>query len=76
MNPTKEFIDQLHKEDIEQAKRMTPEQKFFAGGELFDDACQWTLAGIRHQNPGISDEAALEEVRRRIRDSERRETRA
>ena len=75
MEPTKELIDQLHRDDIAQAMAMTPAQKFFAGGELFDDACKWTLAGIRHQHPGISDEAALDELRLRLRNSARRETR-
>jgi hypothetical protein len=45
---------------------MTPAQKFRAGGDLFDDACRWTLAGIRHDHPGISDQDALNELRRRI----------
>jgi hypothetical protein len=66
MEPTPELIAQLDREDLEQTRRMTPAQKFFAGGELFDDACLWTLAGIRHQHPGISDAAALDELRRRL----------
>lgn len=59
-------IRQWHEEDLEQARQMTGEQKFRAGGDLFDDACRWTLAGIRAQNSGISEEAAMAELRRRI----------
>jgi hypothetical protein len=66
MEPTPELLAQLDREDIEQARRMTPAQKFRAGGDLFDQACRWTLAGIRHQYPGISDADALEELRRRL----------
>ena len=66
MEPTRELLDQLEREDIEQARRMTPAQKLRAGGELFDEACRWTLAGIRKDYPGISPADALEELRRRI----------
>lgn len=60
------LISALAAEDIEQARQMTPWQKFRAGGDLFDDACRWTLAGIRHQNPGFTHEQAMEELRHRI----------
>jgi hypothetical protein len=60
------LIDQLDREDIEQARRMTPSQKLRAGAELFDDACRWTLAGIRRDFPGISDADAMAELRRRV----------
>ena len=76
MEPTPELLAQLDREDIEQARRMTPAQRFWAGGELFDDACRWTLAGIRHQHPGISEEDALRELRRRIAIAEEMENRS
>ena len=66
MEPTQELIEQLEREDIEQARQMTPSQKLRAGGDLFDDACRWTLAGIRNEHRGISDEDALRELRRRL----------
>ena len=66
MNPSKDLLAQLDREDIEQARRMTPSQKLRAGGDLFDEACRWTLAGIRQANPGITPEAALVELRRRL----------
>ena len=53
-----ELIAQLDAEDLEQARRMTPAQKLWAGGELFDDACRWTLAGIRNQHPEFTPEQA------------------
>jgi len=66
MEPTQELIEQLEREDIEQARQMTPSQKLRAGGDLFDDACRWTVAGIRNEHPGISDEDALRELKRRL----------
>ncbi len=66
MEPTKELIEQLHREDIAQARSMTVSQRLLAGGELFDAACEWTLAGIRRDRPGISDADALNELRRRL----------
>ena len=75
MEPTAELIDELRREDRAQAREMTPSQKLRAGGDLFDDACRWTLAGIRRDRPGISDAEALEELRRRLARAEARESR-
>jgi hypothetical protein len=75
MNPTQELIEQLNREDIEQARRTSPSQKLRAGGDLFDNACRWMLAGIRKEFPNISDEDAMRELRRRIALSEAMENR-
>ncbi len=61
MQPIDEF-----REALEQAERMTPTQKFFAGAELFDYACSITKAGIRSDNPGISEEEVLRILRERL----------
>jgi len=61
-----ELISQLDAEDIEQARLMSPSQKLRAGGDLFDDACRWTLAGIRNQHPEFTPEQAMDELRRRL----------
>jgi hypothetical protein len=66
MEPTRELIDQLHREDLEQAREMTFQQKFWAGAELFDYACEITKSGIRAQNPAFTEEQVLDELRRRI----------
>jgi hypothetical protein len=68
-----ELAARLNEEDLEQARRMTGTQKLRAGGDLFDEACRWTLAGIRAQNPGISEEGALKELRRRVEEGEQAE---
>jgi hypothetical protein len=66
MEPTQDLIDELRRDDLEQARHMTFEQKFWAGSELFDYACQITMAGIRHDDPSFSEEQVLNELRRRI----------
>jgi hypothetical protein len=75
MEPTKELIEQLHREDIVDAKRMTIAQKLEAGGDLFDYACSITLSGIKAQYPGISQHEALEKLRHRLEFAARTETR-
>jgi hypothetical protein len=76
MEPTDELIAQLHREDLEQARRMTPEQKLLAGAELFDYACSITKAGIRAQHPGADEETVLKLLRERIELAEKRERRS
>ena len=75
MEPTKELIDQLRREEIEDARQLTVEQKLLLGGDLFDFACEATLSGIRMQHPGISHEAALRVLRERLELGRRLETR-
>ena len=58
--------DQFWREEVERARKQTPEEKFRMGGELFDAACEVTLAGIRAQYPGITPERALEVLRMRL----------
>ena len=54
-------------QQIEQARAMSPEDKLLAGARLFDMACKVSLDGIRYENPGIDDEAALQRLRQRLR---------
>jgi hypothetical protein len=75
MEPTDERIAQLHREDLEQARRMTPEQKLLAGAELFDYACEIAKAGIRAQHPEADDEMLLKLLRERIALGEKLERR-
>ncbi len=75
MEPTDELIRQLRREDIEQARSLTFAQKFLAGAELFDYACEISKGGIRMQNPTFTEDEVMRELRRRIQLGERpRET--
>ena len=57
---------------LAQAMRMTPAERFFAGAELFEEACQITLAGIRAQYPEESDDFCLSELKRLLKLSSQR----
>lgn len=52
---------------VRQARRLSPEMKFRAGADLFEEACVWTLAGIAAQFPRFTEAERLEELRRRLK---------
>jgi hypothetical protein len=66
MEPTPELLAQLDREDIEQARRMTPAQRLLAGAELFEYACAATKAGIRAQHPHADESEVLRLLRERL----------
>lgn len=51
---------------VEQAKRMSSRDRFFAGAELFDDACLVSLAGLKASHPDWSERALRAEMKRLI----------
>ena len=63
---TQKLIDELYREELLEARQMSPEQKLLAGQDLFESACQITLAGIRHQFPDASEARCLEILRQRL----------
>jgi len=50
MEPTAALLKQLRREEIEDARKQTFAQKFWAGAELFDYACEIAKAGIKMQH--------------------------
>lgn len=64
MQPTRDLIDSLYSEEVEAARRMSPEDKLLAGSRLFAYASRITIAGIRDQFPDATDD----EVQRRFAD--------
>lgn len=65
------LIDELYREEVLEARRMSPEEKFLLGEQLFEYACSITLAGIRSQNPGFTEEECEQELTRRLELRER-----
>ena len=63
---TQRLIDELYREEILEARAMPPEDKIRAGQQLFEAACRVTLAGIRNQNPGLSEERYIDILRQRL----------
>ena len=49
---------------VRQARRMTPKMRFRAGSDLFEEACQWTLAGISARFPSASPSEKIERLRK------------
>jgi hypothetical protein len=51
---------------VAQARRMSLAEKFLAGADLFEEACRWTMMGIRNQFPDFNVEEQRTELRRRL----------
>jgi len=59
---------------VRQARRMSPEMKFRAGGDLFEEACQWTLAGLAARFPDATECERREKLRRYLQLAEQSPT--
>jgi hypothetical protein len=59
-------IDDFWREEVENARQMTPQQRLEASGELFDYACLISESGIRSQHPNADDAEVLQRLRQRI----------
>ena len=46
---------------------MTFAEKFWAGAELFDYACEISKSGIRMQHPEFTEDQVMAELRRRVK---------
>ncbi len=57
---------------VAQARRMSERERFFAGVELFDDACGISLAGLRARHADWSEDQLRKELKRLIDWSEGR----
>jgi len=69
------LAEEIYRERVLEARAMSPEEKLLAGEELFDYACAITLAGIRNQFPGLSEEECLSLLEQRLELRERMEKR-
>ena len=72
-SPYAALADEIYRERVERARRTDPEEKILAGQRLFESACEITLAGIRDQNSGLSEEQHREILRDRLAWRRRRE---
>jgi len=66
MQPTKELIDAIYWERVQKARRMSPEDKLFAGARLFDRSCRIMADGIRSQFPEADEHRVQEILRERL----------
>jgi hypothetical protein len=56
---------------VRQARMLSPEMKFRAGADLFEEACQWTLAGIANRFPEATEAERREKLRWQLNPSQR-----
>ncbi|NOS99905.1 MAG: hypothetical protein HOP29_04700 [Phycisphaerales bacterium] len=66
MEPTAELIDDIYREKVLRARKMTVEEKLLAGPRLFEFACRIMREGIRMQHADFDDAAVEDELRRRL----------
>ncbi len=66
MDGIAELTNAIHREKIERARRMSPSEKFFAGAELFEEACEISMQGIRNDYPHFNEDQVLVELKRRL----------
>jgi len=66
MQPTPTLINDIDRERISRAKRMTVAEKFLAGGDLFDEVCERMRAGIRSQFPNEDDAGVKRILKERL----------
>ena len=56
----------LYRQELIEARTMSPADKALAGQRLFEAACRITLAGIRQQFPEASEARCREILRERL----------
>jgi len=73
-SPDAPLIEELYRQEVLEARRMSPEDKLILGERLFRWACAVTLEGIRLQNPNATEEECQRKLRERIELGKRLET--
>jgi hypothetical protein len=66
MKPSMELTDALFVEKVLASRQRSFEEKFLAGGELFESAVERMEMGIRMDQPDASNDQVLNEIRRRL----------
>jgi hypothetical protein len=75
MSVPADLINDVFRAKVEQARRMTPEEKLLAGPRLFDRMCRVMRDGIRFQFPDASPEEVERILRERLEIARRLENR-
>lgn len=66
VKPTPELIEVIFLEKVAQARRMSPEERLSAVGDLFETVCERLRAGIRWQFPDVDDQEVEAMLRERL----------
>ena len=65
--PLREPTDDISRDKLRAARRMSEEDRFLAGPRLFDYACRIALDGIRSQYPDATEQEVREILRQRLK---------
>lgn len=65
-SPYAALAGEIYRDRVLRARKMSADDKLWAGEELFEYACSITLAGIRHQFPHYTDADCRAELERRL----------
>ena len=57
----RQLADELYRERVLRARRMTGDEKLRAGGKLFRDVCDRMKIGLRRENP-LADEKTIQKL--------------
>ena len=63
----RQLADEIFRDKVLRARRLSFAEKFRAGGDLFDEMSEVSLAGIRHQHPGADDATVRQIFAERMR---------
>ncbi len=66
MDPIKQLADEIYRDRVRRARRMSVAEKILAVPELFDMACRISRDGIRAQYPDADDRRVEELLRQRL----------
>jgi hypothetical protein len=66
MDPIKQLADEIYRDRVRRARKMTIAEKILDGPQLFDMACRISRDGIRAQHPGADDRRVEELLRQRL----------
>ena len=66
MISTPPIVDKLFLERVRKARKMSPAEKFLAGEQLFESACEWTKVGILMNHPGADETEVLDRLKQRL----------
>jgi hypothetical protein len=66
MDPIKHLADEIYRDRVRRARRMTMAEKILDGPQLFDMACRISRCGIRSQFPDADEQQVEELLRQRL----------
>ncbi len=66
MPPSREMLDEIFRQKVEQARRMTPEQRLLEGLRQSDVAARVMADGVRQQFPNAGEDEVQRILRERV----------